>query len=84
MWHHTRLSRGKVAWQPVDEIGTGTKPTLIALMENCGYSSDKMRLGLFETDDAGKLINENFTPVLLDFKRGKLEKNDPKLLEIKA
>lgn len=84
MWHRTQLSRGKIAWQPVDKIGSGTKPTLIALVENCGYASDHMRLGLFESEDADELINENFTPVLLDFKRGKLEKNDPKLLEIKA
>lgn len=84
MWHRTQLSRGKIAWQQVDKIGSTTKPTLIALVENCGYASDKMRLGLFESEDADKLINENFTPVLLDFKRGKLEKNDPKLLEIKS
>lgn len=83
IWHRTQLSRGKIAWQPMDKIGAGTKPTLIALVENCGYASDRMRLGLFESEDANTLINENFNPVLLDFKRGKSEKNDPKLLAIK-
>lgn len=84
IWHRTKLSTGNIAWQPMDKIGSGSKPTLIALVENCGNASDRMRLGLFESKEAEKLINETFCPVLLDFKRGKSETNDPKLLEIKA
>lgn len=83
MWHRLRLSKGNIAWKPVEQIGKGGKPTLIALVEDCGYSSDKMRLGLFESPEANKLINENFVPVLLELKRGKLSKNDPNLLAIK-
>lgn len=84
IWHRTALSRGKIAWQPFEKIGgSNTKPTLIALVENCGYASDKMRLGLFESTDADKLINDNFNPVLLEFKRGKLETNDPRYAELR-
>lgn len=83
IWHRTPLSKGKIAWQPIEKIGTGTKPTLIALVENCGYTSDIMRLGLFESAEATELINGSFNPVLIEFKRGKIDKNDPKILEIK-
>jgi thiol-disulfide isomerase/thioredoxin len=83
MWHRLRLSKGNIAWQPVEKIGKDSKPTMIALVEDCGYASDKMRLGLFESADADKLINENFSPVLVEYKFGKLAKNDPQLLAIK-
>lgn len=84
IWHRTPLSRGKIVWQPFEKIGSSaTKPTLIALVENCGYASDKMRLGLFESSDANKLINDNFNPVLLEFKRGKSETNDPRYVELR-
>jgi len=57
------LSRGKISWKPYEKIeDSSSKPTLVALVENCGYASDKMRLGLFESADADKLINENPVP----------------------
>lgn len=83
IWHKLKLSRGNIAWQSMEKIGSGSKPTLIALVEDAGYTSDKMRLGLFESPEAAKLINNDFSPVLLEFKRGQMAKNDPKLLAIR-
>ncbi len=83
IWHKLRLSKGSIAWQPLEKLGVQKKPTLIALVEDCGYASDKMRLGLFESAAATELINSNFCPVLIELKRGHLAVNDPKLLAIK-
>jgi thiol-disulfide isomerase/thioredoxin len=84
IWHRLHLSRGDIPWQPIDKIGLGKRPTLIALVEDCGYSSDRMRLGLFESEEAAKLFKEEFSPVLVELKSGKIARNDPKLLAIKA
>jgi hypothetical protein len=42
-----------------------------------------MRLGLFESAEADKLINDKFVPVLLEFKRAKLAENNAKYVAMK-
>jgi thiol-disulfide isomerase/thioredoxin len=83
IWHKLRPSTGKIAWQPMEKASSQKRPTLIALVEDCGYASDKMRLGLFESSAATELINDNFCPVLLELKRGHLAENNPKWVAIK-
>lgn len=83
IWHRTHLSTGHIAWQPIEKIDGSKKPVLIALVEDCGYTSDRMRLGLFESAEADKLINDKFVPVLLEFKRAKLAENNAKYVAMK-
>jgi thiol-disulfide isomerase/thioredoxin len=84
VWHRMKLSRGDIAWQPLDKASAAKKPTMIALVEDSGFASDRMRLGLFENKKASKFINKYFAPVLLEYKYGKTAVNDSHLLEIKS
>ncbi len=84
IWHKMKLSRGSIAWQPLDKVGIDKKPTMIALVEDCGFASDRMRLGLFENKKASTFINQNFAPVLLEYEHGKIATNNSNLMEIKS
>ncbi len=84
IWHRMKLSRGSIAWQPLDRVADNKKPTMLALVEDAGFASDRMRLGLFENKKASTFINKHFAPVLLEYKYGKVVTNDAKLMEIKT
>lgn len=77
LWHQLPPTTGKVAWQGVNTLQKPLtdKPRLIALVDDIGASSDSFRLDLFWPKKMTALINKNFEPILVEFKRGDEEHN---------
>lgn len=84
IWHKLPLSRGKILWKPISDVSLNSKkPKLIAFVEDCGNSSDKMRLRLFEDDEACEFINENFNSSIVEIKRGSDATNSIEIIDLK-
>lgn len=78
-WHRLPPTKGKVAWLPLSVASAPltSKPRLIAFVDNAGTASDNMRLDTFWNARDYKLINQEFEPVLVEFRHGDTAFNKP-------
>lgn len=83
VWHRVPPSVGSIKWHHLGEKNDTGKPTLLALVEDCGFESDHMRLNLFENEEAATLISSSFFPVLLEYKRDKHATNPAELVALR-
>jgi hypothetical protein len=74
IWHTLPPTKGLVHWQSpavLDKAPTG-KPRVVYMLEEFGSSSDEMRMRQFFDSGLTNMLNDEFTPVLLQF-----AKDDP-------
>lgn len=85
LWHRLPPTLGKVDWQPQSTLAKpiGARRRLIAFVEDYGQSSDSMRLQLFWHKRAVGLINNNFEPVLVQYRNSDGLSSDPALNALK-
>ena len=83
-WHKLPPAIGAIRWKSINEAKNPNNklPTLLVFVEDVGFSSDYMRLHFFSNKKAAAFINDNFTPVLVEIKRGKDEAS-PAAVELK-
>lgn len=68
-WHHFKPSTGLVHWQSSDLLKgpKTTKPRVLVLLDDMGMESDNFRLNSLYNRELVDLLNQNCTPILLEY-----------------
>lgn len=74
-WHTLPPSRGKVKWASADVLKRdkkefAAKPRVLVMLDKVGQYSDRFRLGTLYNKETVRLLNTEFTPVLLEYDEG--------------
>jgi thiol-disulfide isomerase/thioredoxin len=72
LWHQFPPDRGKLKWREISALSKPSAlPKMIAMVENSGSASDRLRIHLFDDSQSCEFIAKHFVPIIVEFRRGK-------------
>lgn len=88
-WHTLPPTRGKVKWASAKVLERNKKefqdkPRVLVMLDTVGQYSDRFRLGTLYNKETVRLLNNEFTPVLLEYDESETSAASKKVDALKA